>query len=82
MPAVVADMVRFQRRTGCRPGEVCQLRPMDMDRSSEVWQYRPASHKTEYLGRERIIFIGPKAQAVILPYLLRDAATYCFSPAE
>ena len=75
-------MVRFQRLTGCRPGEVCQLRPMDLDRSGEVWQYRPASHKTEHHGRERIIFIGPKAQAVILPYLLRDAAAHCFSPAE
>jgi site-specific recombinase XerD len=47
-----------------------------------VWQYRPGSHKTEHHGRERIIFIGPKAQAVILPYMLRDAAACCFSPAE
>ena len=82
MPAIVADMVRFQRLTGCRPGEVCQLRPMDLDRSGEVWQYRPASHKTEHHGRERIIFIGPQAQAIILPYLQRDAAASCFSPAE
>jgi hypothetical protein len=58
------------------------LRPLDLDRSGEVWQYRPASHKTEYRGRERIIFIGPKAQAVILPYLLREGTAYCFSPAE
>ncbi len=43
LPPIVADMVRFQRLTGCRPGEVCQLRPMDLDRSGEVWQYRPAS---------------------------------------
>ena len=34
-----------------------------MDRSGEVWQYRPGSHKTEHHGRERIIYIGPKAQA-------------------
>ena len=43
LPMVVADMVRFQRLTGCRPGEVCQLRPCDVDRSGEVWQYRPES---------------------------------------
>jgi integrase len=55
---------------------------MDLDRSGEVWQYRPGSHKTEHHGRERIIFVGPQAQAVILPYLLRDAAAHCFSPAE
>jgi integrase len=82
LPPIVADMVRFQRLTGCRPGEVCQLRPMDLDRSGEVWQYRPASHKTEHHNRERVIFVGPQAQAVILPYLLRDAAAHCFSPAE
>jgi integrase len=82
LPPIVADMVRFQRLTGCRPGEVCQLRPMDLNRSGEVWQYRPASHKTEHHGRERVIFVGPKAQAVILPYLLRDATAHCFSPAE
>ncbi len=75
-------MVKFQRLAGCRPGEVCQLRPMDLDRSGEVWQYRPASHKTEHHNRERVIFIGPKAQTIILPYLLRDAAAHCCSPAE
>jgi integrase len=82
MPVVAADMVRLQRLTGARPGEVCQLRPCDVDRSGEVWTYRPQSHKTEHFGRDRIIFIGPKAQAVLLPYLLRDAQSHCFSPAE
>jgi integrase len=82
MSTVVADMVRFQRLTGCRPGEVCQLRPMDLDRTTEVWSYRPASHKTEHHGRQRVIFVGPRAQAVILPYLLREPSAHCFSPAE
>jgi integrase len=82
MPPVIASMVRFQRLTGCRPGEACQVRPMDLDRSREVWEYRPASHKTEHYGRERVIFVGPKAQDVLLPYLHREPAAYCFSPAE
>jgi integrase len=82
LPVVVADMVRFQRATGARPGEVCQLRPCDVDRSGEVWTYRPGSHKTEHHDRERIIYIGPRAQQVLLPYLLRDAQAHCFSPAE
>ena len=82
VPVVVSDMVRFQRLTGCRPGEVCQLRPCDVHRSGEVWTYRPGSHKTEHHDRERIIYVGPKAQQVLLPYLLRDAQASCFSPAE
>jgi len=80
--SVVADMARFERLTGCRPGEVCQLRPIDVDQSGEVWEYRPASHKTEHHNRDRVIFIGPQAQAVLLKYLARSATAYCFSPAE
>jgi len=79
---VVAAMVKFQRLTGARPGEVCQLCSCDVDRSGDVWEYRPESHKTEHHGRERVIYIGPQAQAVLLPYLLREAEAHCFSPAE
>ena len=42
----------------------------------------PAGHKTAHLGRDRIVWIGPKAQEVLLPYLLRAPEAYCFSPAE
>jgi integrase len=72
LPSVVADMVRFQKLVGCRPGEVILLRPCDIDRSEDVWSYRPESHKTEHQGRERVIFIGPQAQAVVEPYLGRS----------
>jgi integrase len=82
LPPVVADMARFQRLTGSRPSEVCLLRPCDLDRSEKVWTYRPSSHKTEHHGRERTIFIGPKAQAILLPYLLPDSQAFCFSPVD
>jgi integrase len=80
LPPVIAAMVRLQRLTGCRPGEVCIVRPCDIDTSGKVWSYRPASHKTEHFGRERIIFIGPKAQDVLRPYLLRATDAFCFIP--
>ena len=82
LPDIVADMIRFQRLTGARPGEVRIIRSCDVDRSGEVWLYRPESHKTEHHGRERIVYIGPKAQDVIRPYLLRDAGSYCFCPKD
>jgi len=82
LPKVPADMVRFQRLTGCRPTELCGIRPIDVDRSGEVWLYRPASHKTSHRDLDRVVFIGPKAQQILLPYLLRDAQSYCFSPAD
>lgn len=82
LPAVVADMVRFQRLTGSRPGEVCILRPCDVETDGEVWVYRPDSHKTEHHGRDRVIMIGPRAQDVLRSYLLRDDRAFCFSPAD
>ena len=82
LPAVVADMVRLQRLTGARPTEVCLIRPGDLDRSEKVWRYVPAEHKTEHHNRQRVIFIGPKAQAVLTPYLLRSAEAYCFCPVD
>ncbi len=110
LPAVVADMVQFQRWTAARPGEVCALQPGQVKRRSErstkrerpmplfpgepaqpavatgpeddVWEYRPGSHKTEHHGRSRVILIGPRAQAILRPYLVRGEDDYCFSPAE
>lgn len=82
LPPVVADMARFQRLTGCRPGEVGAIRPCDVDRSGDVWTYRPTDHKTAHRGRERVIFIGPKAQAILRPYLLRPSESFCFQPQE
>lgn len=82
LSAVVWAMIEFQRLTGCRPGEVCQLRPGDVDRTKAIWCYRPGSHKTEHHGSERRIHIGPLGQAVLAPWLLRAADTYCFNPRE
>jgi integrase len=83
LSGVVGDMIRLQLLTGMRPGEVVGLRPTDVTRRTDgSWAYRPGSHKTEHHGKERCIFIGPAAQEVLLPYLLRDAEAYCFSPAE
>jgi integrase len=82
LPEVLADMVRFQRLTGCRPAEVCAIRPCDIDRCGDVWEYRPQPHKTQHHGRERVIFIGPQAQAVLLRYLARDQQTHCFRPCD
>ena len=48
----------------------------------DVWEYRPEHHKTEYLGADRVIFIGPKGQRVLVPYLLRSESAYIFSPRE
>jgi integrase len=90
MPPVVRAMVRLQLLTGCRPAEVCILRPIDLDTGNPAcWVYRPGSdqgrhgaHKTAHHGHDRLIFIGPKAQEVLRPYLGTRLDAYCFCPAE
>lgn len=82
LPQTVADMVQLQRHTGMRPGEVCSIRPCEVDRSDDVWLYRPASHKTEHHERDRIILVGPKGQQVLLRYLARDPKMECFRPCD
>ncbi|MDA8563105.1 site-specific integrase [Mariniblastus sp.] len=79
---IVQDMVRLQLLTGCRPGEICSIKPVEIDRSEVVWRYQPGSHKMEHKGRQRVILIGPQAQAILLPYLLRDASQQCFLRAK
>lgn len=73
LPQVVADMIRVQRLTSARPGEICSLAPADIDRSGDVWIYRPVEHKTEHFERDRIVAIGPRAQQILLPYLTRQS---------
>lgn len=82
LPKVVADMVQFQRLTGCRPQDVYNLRPREVEATGDVWLYRPGTYKTEHHGRERVVYVGPKAQDILRPYLLRADDAYCFSPAD
>jgi integrase len=75
-------MVEVQRLTGMRPGEVCRMRTCDLDTSGSVWVYKPSDHKMLYRDRERMIYIGPRAQMILKPWLKTDLGAYLFSPAE
>ncbi|MHC4444386.1 MAG: tyrosine-type recombinase/integrase [Planctomycetota bacterium] len=75
-------MIELQRITGMRPGEVTMIRGCDIDISGKLWEYRPAEHKTEHHGRQRVIMLGPRAQAVIREFLKPDLQEYLFSPMD
>lgn len=78
----VRAMLRLIRLTGARPGEICAMRHGDVDQSCSPWVYKPRSHKTAFRGHERVIYIGPKAQQVLEPWLKATPDAFVFSPAE
>lgn len=67
----VAAMVQVQLLTGMRPGELTAITPAQVDRSGEVWVYRPVQHKNRWRGKVREVLVGPRAQAVLGPWLDR-----------
>jgi integrase len=75
-------MIELQRLTGMRPGEVVRMRGRDVQRDGRVWAYVPESHKTEHHGKGRTVYLGPKAQEVLRPWLKADPDAYLFSPRE
>lgn len=93
----VRAMVELQLLTGCRPSEVARMRPCDVHRSGvlrvpgvglrdldalRVWVYVPVEHKTSAKGKSRWLVLAGEACEVLRPFLDREPAANCFSPAE
>jgi len=76
-------LIQLQLFTGARAGELVSMRSTELDTSDKIWIYRPADHKTAHHGIERSIYIGPRAQDVIVPFLKgRAIGSFLFSAVE
>ena len=75
-------MIQLQLLTAARAGEIVIMRPKDIEQDGKVWLYRPTTHKTAHRGHERVIYIGPRGQEALKPFMLRPADSFCFSPVE
>jgi integrase len=70
--ALSQDIIRVMRLTGARPGEVLGMVAAGIDRTDpSCWVYRPSHHKTAHHEKGRAILIGPRAQEIILPRIMR-----------
>ncbi len=78
----VRAMIQLQRLTGMRPGEVVIMRTIDVNTSGKVWEYRPSASKMDYAGPDCVIFIGPRAQEILSPWLRHDLHAFLFDPCE
>ena len=75
-------MIQLQRLTGMRPGEVTAMRCCDLKMDEKTWEYQPERHKTQHLGKGRVVFLGPKAQVIVGEFLKTDTQAYRFSPRD
>lgn len=81
----VQALVELQLLTGARPSELLGLRPADIDfgDGATVWRTRLSEHNTAHRGQTRIIYFGPKAQAILRQFLANRATSdFLFCPAE
>ena len=82
LPGQVAAMVRIQRLTGMRSGEVCAMR------FGDVWVYVLRSDKTAHrrvASAKKRVPLGPQVQAILAPYLAEksdDRDAFLFSPQD
>jgi integrase len=75
------------RYSNCRAEDVVIMRSGDLTKKGDIWIYRPSTHKNAWREEEsevheRVIYLGPQAQAVIRPFLKPDLQAYLFSPQE
>src|SRR5262249_20218326 len=85
----VRTMLRVQYLAGMRPSEVIGMRPELLRCAGHapdgvcypgLWIYH-ASSKMAHHGIERIVFLGPQAQAELAPFLQKvSAGAYLFDP--
>jgi integrase len=78
----VRAMAELQWHTGMRPGEVLIMRGCDIDVKGKVWAYTPQAHKTQHRGHKRLIYLGPKAQQILKPFLKTNLEAFLFSPVD
>ena len=78
----VRTMLDVQLATGQRPGEMLAMTTGQIDRTGEVWVYRPSQHKNLHRGQDRQVFIGPRTQEILLPFLRLQADEPLFKPSQ
>lgn len=89
-PVPVAVLLAVTRLTGMRPAEARLMRARQVERRADgtaVYRRTPADgHKSAWLGRTKVVILGPLAMRVLSPWLHAAAAggddDYVFRPSD
>jgi integrase len=69
---VAADVIRIMRYSGCRPGEVRQIKVETINRSDQdCWTCPLGQHKSVRKRKHRTLHFGPKCQAILARWLVK-----------
>jgi integrase len=73
LKAPACDILRLLDVSGMRASEACSMRLRDLDRSGDVWAYEvdPDWNKESHAGRRRVVYLGPRARAILAPYVAK-----------
>ena len=76
-------LIQLQLLTAARGGEVIMLRAVDFETSGKIWTATVCDHKKAYLGKQRTVYFGPRAQAIVRGFMAdRPVDAYLFSPRD
>lgn len=78
----VSALIQTQWLCGMRPSDPLKMRPCDIDRSGDIWIYRPVEHKNQHRGQLLIKAIPKQAQTILEPLLDRAEDAHIFDPRE
>ena len=79
LPELAADVVMVARHTGMRPSEPLEMTAAEIDRTDPTcWRYLPGQHKTSHKDKPRVVPIGPRAQEILLPYIVKAGTDRLF----
>lgn len=70
------SLVMLEWHTGMRPGEAVRMRGVDLVTKGDVMVYTPVRHKNKWRGKSRVIVLGPRAVAVVKPFLTTGAEMF------
>ncbi|MCB0358032.1 MAG: site-specific integrase [Bdellovibrionales bacterium] len=79
MAPIAYDLFHLQYLGGMRPSEAIRFRFQDVEfASADAWIYSPPEHKKKKYGQVRTIFLGPRCQALLDPYMDLGSTRYLF----
>ena len=80
----IRAMIDLQLVTGMRPGEVVAIRPADLiptnDPNVVAYRVREDVNKTDHFDISRVVYLGPRARALLDAFAPADPLDHYFDP--